>query len=409
MNVLGGYWGNAISNNALGATIAGGGENAGSVLLGFTSLPNVVTGDFGTGGGGYGNSAGNSSTVPGGFGNSAGGIGSFAAGEDAQTTNDNTFIWSDGSQNPFTGANFDNGFNVLASGGVFFFNGSEGVHVDYLNQNTNSIYYGLRFGAGASGEGIASERVAGANLHGLDFYTAFVDQMSLNNSGNLMLNGNDLRLLGVNSSSPGPTYAYGLGYRTSVAGISPSGGDGPFLYGFDAGYLGTRDPDAVALTWDWHGNVWVSNNCSVASLTIRGGADLAEPFRISNRQNEVPKGSVMVIDEKNPGQLKISDRPYDTRVAGVLSGANGINPGIQMQQQGLMEGDRNVALSGRVYVLADSANGAIQPGDLLTTSATPGYAMKVTNHSKAEGAILGKAMTSLNNGKGMVLVLVTLQ
>jgi hypothetical protein len=80
-----------------------------------------------------------------------------------------------------------------------------------------------------------------------------------------------------------------------------------------------------------------------------------------------------------------------------------------MQQQGLMEGDRNVALSGRVYVLADSANGAIQPGDLLTTSATPGYAMKVTNHSKAEGAILGKAMTSLAGGKGMVLVLVTLQ
>jgi hypothetical protein len=46
---------------------------------------------------------------------------------------------------------------------------------------------------------------------------------------------------------------------------------------------------------------------------------------------------------------------------------------------------------------------------LLTTSSVPGYAMKVTDHSRAAGAILGKAMTALSEGKGMVLVLVTLQ
>jgi hypothetical protein len=68
-----------------------------------------------------------------------------------------------------------------------------------------------------------------------------------------------------------------------------------------------------------------------------------------------------------------------------------------------------VALTGRVYVMADATNGAITPGDLLTTSATPGHAMKVSDHVKAQGAILGKAMTSLKEGKGMVLVLVTLQ
>jgi hypothetical protein len=60
-------------------------------------------------------------------------------------------------------------------------------------------------------------------------------------------------------------------------------------------------------------------------------------------------------------------------------------------------------------VQADAANGAIRPGDLLTTSSTPGHAMKVTDHARAQGAILGKAMTSLAEGKGMVLVLVTLQ
>ena len=68
-----------------------------------------------------------------------------------------------------------------------------------------------------------------------------------------------------------------------------------------------------------------------------------------------------------------------------------------------------MALSGRVYVLADASGGAIKPGDLLTTSTTPGHAMRVTDHNKAQGAILGKAMSALNDGKGMVLVLVTLQ
>jgi hypothetical protein len=118
---------------------------------------------------------------------------------------------------------------------------------------------------------------------------------------------------------------------------------------------------------------------------------------------------VVVIDDQNPGHLKLSDRTYDTRVAGVVSGANGINPGIQMQQQGLLEGGQNVALTGRVYVQADTSNGAIVPGDMLTTSREPGYAMKVTDHARAAGAILGKAMGGLSEGKGMVLVLVTLQ
>ena len=118
---------------------------------------------------------------------------------------------------------------------------------------------------------------------------------------------------------------------------------------------------------------------------------------------------MVVIDEENQGHLKVSSQPYDTRVAGVLSGANGINPGIQMHQEGMLEGGRNVALTGRVYVRADASYGAIKPGDLLTTSSTPGHAMKVTDHVRAQGAILGKAMSGLRDGQGMVLVLVTLQ
>jgi hypothetical protein len=120
-------------------------------------------------------------------------------------------------------------------------------------------------------------------------------------------------------------------------------------------------------------------------------------------------GSVVVIDEENPGKLKLSTQPRDTRVAGIISGAGGVKPGLRLQQDGVMEGDHHVALSGRVYVKADANPAPIRPGDLLTTSEKPGHAMKVTDHAASQGAILGKAMSRLDEGTGLVLVLVTLQ
>jgi hypothetical protein len=150
-----------------------------------------------------------------------------------------------------------------------------------------------------------------------------------------------------------------------------------------------------------------SGNVSLRTLTIRGGADVAEPFELTTA--DITKGSVVVIDDEQAGKLKLSTRAYDTQVAGIVSGANGIDPGISLYQQGALEGGQNVALSGRVYVLADASSGAIKPGDLLTTSGTPGHAMKVSDHARSQGAILGKAMSALKEGKGTVLVLVTLQ
>lgn len=169
---------------------------------------------------------------------------------------------------------------------------------------------------------------------------------------------------------------------------------------FTQNFLGGANPNAYAKLFN-------SGNFSVKSLTIRGGADLAEPFEISAK--DIVKGSVLVIDDEQPGKLKLSTRAYDTRVAGIVSGANGVNPGISLHQEGVLDNGENVALSGRVYVQADASLGAIKPGDLLTTSSTPGHAMKVGNHTKSQGAILGKAMSALKEGKGMVLVLVTLQ
>ena len=155
------------------------------------------------------------------------------------------------------------------------------------------------------------------------------------------------------------------------------------------------------------GDARVEGTVTTGVLTITGGADLAEPFQMSG--DKIPAGSVVVIDEENPGHLKQATRAYDTRVAGIISGANGVKAGISLHQEGLLEGGQNVALTGRVFVKVDASFGAIKPGDLLTTSDTPGHAMKVTDSSKSQGAILGKAMTALNEGQGTVLVLVSLQ
>ena len=77
---------------------------------------------------------------------------------------------------------------------------------------------------------------------------------------------------------------------------------------------------------------------------------------------------------------------------------------------GVDQFDYDVALAGRVYCNVDATERGIEPGDLLTTSATAGHAMKATDSVRANGAILGKAMESLEEGRqGQILVLVTLQ
>lgn len=148
---------------------------------------------------------------------------------------------------------------------------------------------------------------------------------------------------------------------------------------------------------------------STGVLTITGGADVAEPFPVTANEKSLAPGEVLVIDEDNPGHLKRSDRGYDSRVAGIVSGAGGVKPGLTLRQHEVMEGSTQVALTGRVYVKADCSHGGIKPGDLLTTSERPGYAARASDSSRAPGAVIGKAMTALDQGEGLVLVLVSLQ
>ena len=97
-------------------------------------------------------------------------------------------------------------------------------------------------------------------------------------------------------------------------------------------------------------------------------------------------------------------------MAGVVSGAGKLAAGIVLTAPKSARNAQPIALSGRVWVWCDSTKRAIFPGDLMTTSSRAGFAMAATSRTRAQGATLGKAMTSLPKGKtGMVLVLVNLQ
>ena len=147
--------------------------------------------------------------------------------------------------------------------------------------------------------------------------------------------------------------------------------------------------------------------CGVLKLT--GGSDIAERFDVTSG-TAVEPGMVVSIDPASPGKLRLSTRAYDRCVAGIISGAGGVSPGLTMAQDNtIADGTHPVAMTGRVYCRAVAVNGSIQPGDLLTTSDIPGHAMKATDRDRSSGSILGKAMSTLSSGEGLVLVLVSLQ
>lgn len=139
---------------------------------------------------------------------------------------------------------------------------------------------------------------------------------------------------------------------------------------------------------------------------ILSGADCAEEFDIVDVEN-VESGTVMVINEQ--GDLRVSDQPYDKRVAGVVSGAGNYKPGLVLDRQQSQNDRKPIALMGKVYCKVDAGYGVIEVGDLLTTSSSPGYAMKATDPLKAFGSVIGKALRSLDAGQGLIPILVALQ
>jgi len=172
----------------------------------------------------------------------------------------------------------------------------------------------------------------------------------------------------------------------------------------------------VGIGWPVPGAELDVNGTTVTRvLRITGGADLAEHLNVTDTKPtdefKIAPGMVVSIDPSGNRQFKLSDEPYDRKRVGIISGGNGVKSGLVLRQEGNPEadGDQPVALTGQVWCYADASFGAIEPGDLLTTSSTPGHAMKVTDFDRARFAVLGQALTGLKEGRGWVQVLVEKQ
>jgi hypothetical protein len=136
-------------------------------------------------------------------------------------------------------------------------------------------------------------------------------------------------------------------------------------------------------------------------------ADCAEEFACQSAAELAPPGSVMVLDDE--GGIRPCDKAYDTRTVGVVSGAGPYRPAIVLDRNPSEPDRAQIALIGKVCCNVDATFAPIRVGDLLTSSPTPGHAMRATDPLSAFGTVIGKAIEPLNDGRGQIRILVTLQ
>lgn len=168
-------------------------------------------------------------------------------------------------------------------------------------------------------------------------------------------------------------------------------------------------------TWDLvaEGSVWAAHYvyCQDAQIKKR---DLAENY-IS--ESALEPGDVVCLDPKEDRIVK-SERANDGLLLGVISTSPGLLLGAEHSEDDKCNAQERlypVALSGRVPCKVTDENGSISRGDFLTSSLTPGCAMKAAPvivggvEIYAPGTIIGKALESFTVGTGVIEVFVTLK
>jgi len=154
------------------------------------------------------------------------------------------------------------------------------------------------------------------------------------------------------------------------------------------------------------GSAAVINDLEVGGNIHLLNADCAEDFTIASSFS-IDAGTVVVLGPD--GSLSPSEVPYDKKVVGVISGAGDYKPAIVLDRKPSSQNRQPVALIGKAFCNVDASCGAIEIGDLLTTSGTPGHAMKADDPSRAFGSVIGKALQPLANGRGQIPILIALK
>ncbi|HEY5909282.1 MAG TPA: tail fiber domain-containing protein [Verrucomicrobiae bacterium] len=254
---------NRIRANAWHATVGGGAYNT----AGDTSA--TVSGGFGNTarardsvvGGGFTNSAtGLRSTVPGGYLNEANGDYSFAAGRRAKANHGGSFVWADSADANFVSTGNDQ-FLVRAVGGVGI--GTNNPAGAALNV-AGAVWANAFVGSGASLSSLPAPAANTITSTQLAFDTGSLGKMTgsltQNSSQDLFLNDHIVYLRGDPN--------HGLGWYGGAKPFAGVNVDGPVLFGYNGGALGVSGPEAIALSWDWRGNVTVSNKINVGATVV---------------------------------------------------------------------------------------------------------------------------------------------
>jgi len=145
--------------------------------------------------------------------------------------------------------------------------------------------------------------------------------------------------------------------------------------------------------------------CGIVESVVQ--ADALPPYEIQYPTEDEVKA---VQAEKNARRRKAAEEALAARQVHPLeklaapAGGDLNAAQVQAGQLGKM-----VTLGAYAWCKVDADVAPIAVGDLLTTSPTRGHAQKVAEPGRAVGAILGKALGALKEGKGKIPVLVLLQ
>ena len=292
------------------------------------------------------------------------------------------------------------GIGVFASGAgagvVGQSTSGPGVHGKTSSNKDSAVFAehsGQGFGVFASGAGggVIGQSTSGPGVHGKtssDKDSAVFAEHTGQGIG-VFASGAGAGVVGQSTSGPG------------VHGKTSSDKDSA-VFGQHTGQgIGVFGTSAKGFAGFFQGNVGVTGD-----ILLTGGQDCAERFDVLDAKKCDP-GSVMTIDDS--GALVRCHSEYDRRVAGVISGAGNLRPGIIFDGETGTEGRVPIALLGTVFSKAVADDSPITVGDLLTTSNVPGHAMKAADPSRAVGAIIGKALEPLPSGIGLIRILIALQ
>jgi hypothetical protein len=260
-------------------------------------------------------------------------------------------------------------------------------------------------GTSNTGFGVAGKSQKSTGVRGDSTDGRGVEGSSVNDYG---IRGESTKSAGIRGSSTAGRGVEGWGtVSEGVVGISTKGngvwgqtdGAGHGVLGTSKGGIGVYGKGG-RLAGFFEGDVEVTGDIRLTN------ADCAEDFDVLGA-HKVEPGTVMVLGLE--GALSESLQPYDKRVAGVISGAGDYKPGIVLDTRQAAGNRQPVALMGKVFCKVDAQFGAIEVGDLLTTSGTPGHAMKAGDPWKAFGSVIGKALRPLETGQGLIPILIALQ